>query len=152
MNDKSFKYGILIHNAILKDASNSDNLSNRTVLLGQILKIEAELSHNKIAVKVLKEGETWDVGTFYASKDDIIPVAEKFWPFLAAIASPIERVKLAQNKSKCEKLMQITKEMTVGFTDVDNVYLGTVKYIGSVKGMGKCVGILLHVSNYCWNH
>lgn len=148
MNDKPFNYGILNRNALMKEISNGkiQNSSPRTVLVGQILKIEGELDHNHVAVRILKQEETWDLGTFHVSKEYVIPVHEKFWTFLAAIASPLERVKLAQNKNRCERLMQITNEMTVGFSDMDNVYLGTVKHIGVVKGMGKCFGILLHVS------
>lgn len=134
----------------MKELSNSknQNSTDRTVLLGQVLRIESELDDKNIAVKLLKQEETWDSGTFCASKENVVPVHDKFWPFLAAITSPMERVKVAQNKDRCKRLMQIAKEMTVGFSDMDKVYLGTVKHIGVVKGMGKCVGIKLHVSTY----
>lgn len=146
MNGKAFEYGILTKNSVMQEVSSSKSRSTRTVLLGQIVKVETELANRKISVRLLKDGETWDSCTFFSTKDDVIPIPEKLWPFLAAISSPMERVKLANNKGKCEKLMQIGKDMTVGFSDMDNVYLGKIKFIGNVKGMGKCVGIQLHVS------
>lgn len=148
MNDRPFNYGILNCNTYIKDTTNgkNHNVGTRTALLGQIVKVEGEVDHKYVAVRALKQEEKWDSGTFCIPKETVTPVHEKFWQFLVAVASPIQRVKLAQNKSKCDRLMQITKEMTVGFSDIDDVYLGTVKHIGPVKGMGKCIGLVLHVS------
>lgn len=97
-------------------------------------------------MRLLKEGETWESLTFSVPKDHIIPVHEKLWPFLAAVSSSFERVNLAKDSARCEKLKQLSTEMVVGFRNVTGADLGTIKYIGNVKGIGKCFGIQLHVS------
>lgn len=79
-------------------------------------------------------------------KDNVIGIHEKLWPFLAAVSSSIERVKVAKNKDLCKKLLHLSTDMVVGFKDTNAVCLGTIKYIGNVKGIGKCFGITLHVS------
>lgn len=97
-------------------------------------------------MRLLKDGESWESLTFSVPKEHIIGVHEKLWPFLAAVNSCFERVNVAKDKNRCEKLMQLGTEMVVGFKDVNGAYLGTIKYIGHVKGIGKCFGIKLHVS------
>lgn len=138
-------YGVLLKNCILRDVS-SKRQEPRTVLLGQVVRVENELKDNRLLVRLLKEGETWDSSTYGCNKTDIVLMHENLWQYIAAVNSPIDRVKLAKNKSKCEKLMQISEGSTIGFCDMDNVYLGQIRFIGNVKGMGKCVGIQLHVS------
>lgn len=98
-------------------------------------------------MRLLREGESWESSKFGVLKENIVRVHEKLWPFLAAITSPMERVNVAKDKTRCEKLMQLTKDMVVGFKDVNGAYLGTIKYIGNVKGIGKCFGMQLHVSD-----
>lgn len=53
-------------------------------------------------------------------------------------------MKLAKNREKCEKLLNLSKDMTVAVSLSDDVVLGVIKYIGLVKGIGKCVGVQLH--------
>lgn len=102
-------------------------------------------------MRLLKDGESWESYTFAVQKENVIEIQEKLWPFLAAITSSIERVNLAKNKKKCEKLIHLGIDMTVGFKDKNNIYLGVIKYIGNVKGIGKCFGIMLHVNIYYTN-
>lgn len=106
---------------------------------------------DRYAVRLLKDGESWESLTFSVPKEHIIGVHEKLWPFLAAVNSSFERVNVAKDKNRCEKLMQLGTEMVVGFKDVSGAYLGTIKYIGHVKGIGKCFGIKLHVSVFFLN-
>ncbi|KAG5879245.1 hypothetical protein JTB14_017098 [Gonioctena quinquepunctata] len=140
--DKEF--GIFIKNDLLKP--------QRTVLQGQVIIIDAKLPDGNIAVRFLKEGETWETIQFYCSEDNIVRISDKLWTFISSIVSPIERVKFAKNKSLCESLKNVYKEKVVGFIDTEDIHLGTVKYIGIVKGMGYCYGIQLHEKrkdNFC---
>lgn len=153
MGDRS-NYGIIIENTILNDLSSvkNDSLQNqRTALLGTIVKIESVLGNNYVAVKFLKEGETWDSTLFHCLRDNVVFVDDKVWAFLSAVPSPQDRVKLARNKKRCDKILQLSKEMVVAFSEYKDTPLGTIKYIGNVKGMGKCFGIQLHVSSYICN-
>ncbi|GJQ86512.1 CYLD [Trypoxylus dichotomus] len=96
------------------------------------------------AVRLLKDGESWDTITYTCSANVLISVDEKLWPFLASVASPQERVKLVRNKGRCQKLLQITEQLVVGVALPADVCLGTVRFVGNVKGLGKCFGIQLH--------
>lgn len=146
MSERTSEYGVIVKNVLLTEVTSKNANNPRTVLLGTIVKIETILGGKNLCVRFLKDGETWESTTFLCSRDDMVFIEEKLWPYLAAVVSPQERTKLAKNKDKCNKLLQVAKDMTVGFADYNDVYLGTVKFIGNVKGMGKCFGIQLHVS------
>lgn len=139
------KYGIFIQNDLMTELKHGQ--SQRTALLGQIVKIEAKLGGEKYAVRFLKDAETWESTTFVCRHQSIVPIHEKLWQFLFAVTSPQERVKLAKDKERCDKLSNIITDLTVGFKDTDGVVLGQIKFLGVVRGMGHCVGIKLHVSN-----
>ncbi|KAJ8947473.1 hypothetical protein NQ318_009776 [Aromia moschata] len=141
MSSNNMKFGIFEQNALLKDISKG---LQRTVLLGQIVKIDGKLTDGKLIVRLLKEGDSWESTNFSCSQETVIPIAEKLCPYIASITSPQARVKLARNKELCEKLKNICKDMVVGFLDTNDISLGTIKYMGTVKGMGFCVGIELH--------
>lgn len=138
------EYGIFLCNDLLKDYPKGQQ--QRTALLGQVVIIDGKLPNRTIIIRFLKEGETWETAQFFCSEDSVIRICEKLCFFIASIVSPQERVKVAKNKSLCDKLKTISNDMTVGFSDTKDIYLGTVKYIGVVKGMGHCFGIELHVS------
>lgn len=141
-------FGVLTENVVVTNLSKNINQNfqnQRSALLGTIVKIESVLGNNNVGVRFLKNLETWESDSFSCPRESIVNVDEQIWSFLAAIVSPLERVKLAKNSKRCEKLMQIKKDMVVGFEDYKDVYLGTVKYIGLVKGIGKCFGLQLHV-------
>ncbi|KAJ8931320.1 hypothetical protein NQ314_015782 [Rhamnusium bicolor] len=142
MSSKEMKYGIFVQNVLLKDLSKVQK--QRTALLGQIVIIASKLADRNLAVRFLKEGDTWESTHFCCSQDSVVPICEQLWPYIATITSPQERVKLAKNKSLCEKLKKISKDTVVGFIDTTDVHLGTVKYMGTVKGIGSCIGIELH--------
>lgn len=147
MGSKEKEYGVFLKNALLKVKDVRDKgQPQRTALLGQVVIIE-EKSDGNVSVRFLKDsGESWECTQFLCSEDHIVYISEKLWPFIASIVSPQDRLKLAKNKNLCDKLKTITKDMVVGFSDTKDVYLGKVKYIGAVKGMGHCYGIELHVS------
>ncbi|EFA04206.1 Ubiquitin carboxyl-terminal hydrolase CYLD-like Protein [Tribolium castaneum] len=142
MGTKDFKYGIFIQNDLMTEMKQGQN--QRTALLGQIVKIEATLGGGKYAVRFLKDAETWESTTFVCRQQSIVPVNEKLWQFLYAVTSPQERVKLAKDKERCDKLANITTDITIGFKDTDGVQLGQIKFLGVVRGIGHCVGIKLH--------
>lgn len=142
MSDRNSEYGIVTKNALLLEVKSQ---SSRTILLGTVFKVETVLDAKTLYVRFLKDGETWESVTFLIARDDVAFVHERLWSFLAAVTSPKERVKLALNTKKCRKLIDISVDMTVGFDDHNDIYLGTVKYKGNVKGMGKCFGIQLYV-------
>ncbi|RZB73458.1 CAP GLY domain containing protein, partial [Asbolus verrucosus] len=142
MSTKDFKYGIFIQNELMKELKQGQN--QRTALLGQIVKIEAILGGGNVAVRFLKDSETWESTTFCCRQQSIVSVNEKLWPYLYAVTSPQERVKLAKNKERCDKLSNITKDITVGFIDTDQILLGQIMFLGMVRGMGHCVGLKLH--------
>lgn len=140
------EYGIFRKNALLKLKDGTDRGQNqRTAMLGQVVIID-EKSEGNVTVRFLKEGDSWESIQFLCPKTDILYISEKLWPFIASIASPQDRLKLANNKNLCDKLKTITKDMVVGFADTKEVYLGKVRYIGAVKGIGHGYGIELHVS------
>lgn len=144
MNPK-YEYGLVTENVVLIEQNKHESVNNqKTVLLGQIVKIDGILKES-YAVRLLKDGESWDITTYICPSTVLISVDEKLWPFLASVASPQERVKFARNRLRWQKLLQITEEMVVGVAMVTDVCLGTVKFIGNVKGVGKCFGIQLHV-------
>lgn len=95
---------------------------------------------------MFKDSESLESLTFAINKDNVIGIHEKLWPFLAAVTSSIERVNIAKDSQRCEKLKHLCTEMVVGFKDTNVILLGTIKFIGNVKGIGKCFGINLHVS------
>lgn len=137
-------YGILTKNELIVESTKGQN--KRTALLGQIVKIDCVLENQEdYNIRFLKDVDTWESTSFTCPMQSVESVDERFWTFLAAVTSPKERVKLAINKQRVSKLLQITTDVVVGFNG-DEVYLGTVKFIGNVKGMGKCFGIQLHVS------
>ncbi|KAK9686915.1 CAP-Gly domain [Popillia japonica] len=143
MNPK-YEYGLVTENVVLIEQNKHESVNNqKTVLLGQIVKIDGILKES-YAVRLLKDGESWDITTYICPSTVLISVDEKLWPFLASVASPQERVKFARNRLRWQKLLQITEEMVVGVAMVTDVCLGTVKFIGNVKGVGKCFGIQLH--------
>lgn len=147
MGSREKEYGVFLNNALLKlrDARDKGQ-AQRTAMLGQVVIID-ERSEGNVAVRFLKDdGESWESTQFLCPEDHIVHISEKLWPFIASIVSPQDRLKLAKNKSLCDKLKTISKDMVVGFSDTNDVYLGKVKYIGAVKGMGHCYGIELHVS------
>ncbi|KAJ8973994.1 hypothetical protein NQ317_002390 [Molorchus minor] len=146
MSSKEIKFGIFGHNELLKELSKGQH--QRTVLLGQVVMVVGKLSEGKLIVRFLKEGESWETTTFFCNQDSIIPICEKLWPYVSSITSPQARVKLVKNKELCEKLTNISKEMVVGFIDTNDIYLGVIKYMGTVKGMGYCIGVELHVFHY----
>ncbi|XP_065164082.1 ubiquitin carboxyl-terminal hydrolase CYLD [Atheta coriaria] len=143
-------YGILTKNELIVESTKGQN--KRTALLGQIVKIDCVLENQEdYNIRFLKDVDTWESTSFTCPMQSVESVDERFWTFLAAVTSPKERVKLAINKQRVSKLLQITTDVVVGFNG-DEVYLGTVKFIGNVKGMGKCFGIQLHekkISNTC---
>nr|XP_023013021.1 ubiquitin carboxyl-terminal hydrolase CYLD isoform X2 [Leptinotarsa decemlineata] len=144
MSSRDKEYGIFIKNDLLK--------SQRTVLQGQIVIIDHKGTDGNLTIRCLKDNETWETTPFYCSQQNIVRISAKLWPFIASITSPIERMKLAKNKELCDLLKNVCKEMVVGFSDTKDIYLGTVKYIGSVKGMGYCYGLELHdkrKNNFC---
>lgn len=146
MGSREKEYGVFLKNALLKRKDDKGQ-TQRTAMLGQVVIIE-EKSDGNVSVRFLKDGnvESWESTQFVCSEDHIVYISEKLWPFIASIASPQDRLKLAKNKNLCDKLKTISKDMVVGFCDAKDVYLGKVKYIGAVKGMGYCYGIELHVS------
>lgn len=148
MSERNTNYGITIKNTLLCELQSKTQ--QRTILLGTIFKVETILGGNNLHVRFLKDGDTWDSVTFLCSRDDIVFISDKVWPYLAAVTSPKEKVKLAQNPKKCKKLMDINTDMTVGFEDHTNTYWGIVKYKGHVKGMGKCFGIQLFVRHFLY--
>lgn len=144
MNSK-YEYGIITDNVLANEHNKRDSLNyQKTILLGQIVKIEAVLK-SAYAVRLLKDGENWETVTYVCPGNVLMSVDEKLWPFLAAVVSPQERVKVVRDRPRCQRLLQITEEMVVGVSFPKDVCLGTVKYIGTVKGLGKCFGIQLHV-------
>lgn len=142
MSERNTDYGITIRNTLLNELLSK---TQRTILLGTIFKVETIVGNNNLHVRFLKENETWDSVTFLCSRNDIVFINDKLWHYLAAVTSPKERVKLAQNPKRCMKLMEVNVDMTVGFEDYANIYWGVVKFKGHVKGMGKCFGIQLFV-------
>lgn len=143
MNSKDIKYGILVQNVLLKEIPKGDQ---RTALLGQVVLIDGELGKGIIGVRFLTEGNTWEPNRFSCPQENVAVISEKLWPYIASITSPQERVKLVKNKPLCDILKNIGKDMVVGFMDTNDVHLGTVRYMGAVKGMGYCFGIELYVS------
>lgn len=147
MNHKAFEYGVLVQNALVKDLKQKPQ-NQRTALLGTIVKIEGVLGGRMFAVRFLKEdGETWESSKFCCEQGLVVSVSEQFWPLLAAVSSLLERVKLAKNPVLCQQLMEICIDTVVGFLEFGEVVLGTVKFIGNIKSIGKGFGIRLHVSN-----
>ncbi|KAL3282859.1 hypothetical protein HHI36_006019 [Cryptolaemus montrouzieri] len=138
-----YSYGLFTENCLLTPSKGSNGSNFRTAFVGQIVKINGTQENGRVLVKMLKDAETWESHSFICKKDNLIPIKEKLVFFIAAI-SPQERLKLAKNKEKCEKLSTLTKEMTVAVSFNDDVALGVIKYIGTVKGIGKCIGIQLH--------
>lgn len=135
--------GVLIENCLLKDSKGS---KTRTAFVGHMVKITGNLDNGEVSIKMLKEDETWEPVQFICKRHQIAPVEETLLFFLTSL-SPQERVKLAKNRDKCEKLLNLTKDMTVAVSFKDDVVLGVIKFIGLVKGIGKCIGVQLHVSN-----
>lgn len=146
MTSKESQYGIFAQNELLTECSASQ--TQRTALLGQIVKISAILGLGNVAVQFLKKEEEWEPEQFYCPQQKILSIDEKLWPFMASVHSPQERVKLARNRDLCEKLKRLGKDQVVGFIDTKNVILGKVRFIGHVNGCGKCYGIELHVNIY----
>lgn len=147
MGSREKNYGVFLKNALLKlkDAKDKKQ-TQRTARLGQVVIIDDKLE-GIIYVRFLKDsGDSWESTQFLCPEDCIVQISEKLWPFIASIASPQDRLKLAKNKTLCDKLKTISKDMVVGFADIKDVHLGKVRYIGAVKGMGHCYGIELHVS------
>ncbi|CAH1138030.1 unnamed protein product [Phyllotreta striolata] len=140
--EKEFGFGIFTCNDLLRELSNGKQ--QRTVLLGQVVIIDNRIGEKVLAIRFLKGVDTWDTIAYYCTEDNVVGISEKLCPFIASITSPQERVKLAKNRELCEKLKHLGKDMTVGFTDTNDVYLGKIKYIGMVKGIGYCYGIELH--------
>lgn len=146
MASKDYKCGVFINNELLKEVKQGQ--AQRTALLGQIVKIESNLTNGNVAVKFLKEGETWESTKFYCPSQNLALIPDKLWPYLHAVSSPQERVKVATDRARCEKLCNMTKDITVEFMDKDGErHLGKIMYLGFVRGMGHCVGIKLHVSS-----
>ncbi|KAF5297689.1 hypothetical protein FQA39_LY12020 [Lamprigera yunnana] len=152
MNKRTYDYGILIENVLVKDLQPKLQ-SQRTVLLGSILKIDAVIGNKMFVVRFLMDdSESWETNKFSCEQRTVTPVSETVWPYLASVSSPQERVLLAKNPLKCEHLMQISVGAIVGFSDFNCELMGTVKYIGHIKGMGKGFGIKLHkkkINNNC---
>lgn len=146
MNSKETEYGIFEKNELLIECTKEQ--TQRTALLGQIVKISAILGNGNVAVQFLKEEEIWEPEQFYCSQNKILPIDVKLWPFIASITSPQERVKLVKNRELLDKLKRLTKDEVIGFTDTNDVLLGKIRYIGNVTGIGKCYGIELHVTNH----
>lgn len=142
MSRKEFKYGIFNKNEVVHNVNDG---SQRTVFSGQVVRISLQVG-NKYVVSMLKENNNWETLSFETPQESITTVNDRIWPFLASVASPRERVKLAKNRKKCDSLATLTKDSVVGFADTNDVYLGTVRYIGEVIGIGMCYGIQLHVS------
>lgn len=143
-----YEYGIITENELLSEHNKCESINNKkTVFLGQIVKVDAILK-SSYAVRLLKDGENWDTTTYICPAKVLISVDEKLLPFLSAIPSPQEKIKLARDKARYQKLLQISVDMVVGVSLPKDVRLGTVKFIGNVKGIGKSFGIQLHV-RYC---
>ncbi|KAF5282823.1 hypothetical protein FQR65_LT02820 [Abscondita terminalis] len=152
MNKRTYEYGILVQNALVKSLQAKPQ-NQRTALLGTIVKIDNSLPNRFLAVRFLKDdSDSWETDKFICEQSIIVSVTENVWPYLASVSSPQERVQLAKNPEKCEQLMQISVNSVVGFLDFGGVLLGTVKYIGNIKGIGKGFGIQLYdkkINNNC---
>ncbi|XP_060518432.1 probable phosphorylase b kinase regulatory subunit beta [Cylas formicarius] len=147
MSSREKEYAIFLKNEVLKELSLS-RINSNTVLMGQIVIIESKRENGDIQIRCLRDNESFEPLTFFTSNpESVLPIPKKLWQYIASIASPQERVKLAKNKSLCEKLMTISKDVTVGFIDSEDVKLGTIKYMGKVKGLGYSFGIELHEKN-----
>ncbi|XP_072377151.1 ubiquitin carboxyl-terminal hydrolase CYLD [Diabrotica undecimpunctata] len=142
MSSREKEYGIFICNDLLKDLPKG--LQPRTVLLGQIIIIDGRIGERLLAIRFLKEFDNWETITYSCSEDNIVRISDKLWPFIASVSSPQERVKLAKNRNLCEALQRVCTDMVVGFTDINDIQLGKVKFIGVVKGIGYGYGIELH--------
>lgn len=112
MATKDYRCGVFIKNELLNEARQGQ--SQRTALVGQIVKIESPLTNGNVAVKFLKKGETWESTKFSCQAQSLVLIPEKLWPYLHSISSPQERVKVAKDKARCEKLCNMTKDITVG--------------------------------------
>ncbi|KAB0798491.1 hypothetical protein PPYR_09484 [Photinus pyralis] len=153
MSKHTFDYGILVQNALVKDLQNKPQ-NQRTALLGLIVKIEGVLGNKTFAIRFLKSdnSEHWESNKFCCDQSIIVPVNENLWPYLASVSSPQERVLLAKNPNRCEQLMQTPINGVVGFLDFGQVLLGTIKFKGNIKGIGKGFGIQLYekkINNNC---
>lgn len=141
-------FGIVINNALVEEVDHENSAkqnTQRTLINGTIIRIERDLPDHTYQVRCLKDDrDNWDTSQFKISIEKCHLIPEKLWQFLAAVQSPLERVKLAQNKERYEKLLLISVDMVVAYSDDDNVLLGTVKHIGKVKSIGWCYGIKLY--------
>ncbi|KAK4879570.1 hypothetical protein RN001_007716 [Aquatica leii] len=152
MNKRTYEFGILVQNALVRGLPAKPQ-NQRTALLGAIVKIDSVLANKSFAVRFLKDdSDSWETDKFSCDQSIIVSISENLWPYLASVTSPQDRVLLAKNPAKCEQLMQISVDTVVGFLDFGIVLLGTVKYIGNIKGFGRGFGIRLHekkINNNC---
>lgn len=133
---------VLVEEVLPKDTKKANN--QRTLLNGAIVRIERTLPDGNYIVRCLKaDRDSWETNQFNCPKNKCYLVPEELYQFLAAVESPLERVKVATNKERHEKLLLITVDMVVAYTDEDNILLGMVKYIGKVPSIGLCYGIQL---------
>lgn len=141
MTTREYVYGVIVQNCVLK---NEKGEKTRTAVFGKVLKISNCYENGSMVVQFLKDDrETWEPGSFVCAPEHIAIIKEKLMPYVASIVSPEDRIKLAMDKERCEKLANLTIDMTVAVLLTD-VQLGVIKYMGTVKGLGKCIGIQLH--------
>lgn len=141
------KYGIFVRNDMVGDSSKAQGL--RTVLLGHIFMIEGVLKNGLLHIRLLKDKETWESQTFITkTEESVLQIPSKLWQYIASIVSPQERVKFARNKKLCDKLGTVCVDMVVGYSDLNDVKLGRVRYKGQINGLGYGFGLELHVSHY----
>lgn len=137
MSRKDNKYGIAKQNILVQGLSNIRSNDQRTALLGSVVKIENILANGNITVRFLdKTNAQFEEFVYHSKLSEIIPVAEKLWPLLIAMPSPLERVAVASNVNLCDQLVALRIGSNVEVLYSKIYYNAIVKYIGPVEAMG----------------
>ncbi|XP_020282913.1 ubiquitin carboxyl-terminal hydrolase CYLD isoform X2 [Pseudomyrmex gracilis] len=148
---RALQYYVAKQDTVLVRLFGTCDVNVNDLRLGMLVEALDDSKDSVLRVRVTDIGgsKSWYGTEWRCHKYDLIQVSQKIWHYLLAVQSPQERVRLANDKSLCERLRNISVNDKVWYCpDSSNKRareLAVVRYIGLVPqlGLGHYIGLEL---------
>lgn len=154
-NHKVLRYYVAKKNSTVTCMSRHSDVNVSTLRLGMLVKCLEDLMDGTLLISVtdVSESKVWFNTEWCCQKTDLIHVSQEIWRFLLAVSVPQERVRLANNKSLCGILENLSVNDKVWYHPNhkvnDHKELAIIKYIGPVPELGQGFYFGLEIPVYC---
>ncbi|XP_035738771.1 ubiquitin carboxyl-terminal hydrolase CYLD-like isoform X2 [Vespa mandarinia] len=142
-NHKVLRHYVAKKNSTVTCMSRHCDVNVSTLRLGMLVKCLEDLMDGTLLISVtdVSGSKVWFNTEWCCQKTDLIPVSQEIWRFLLAVSVPQERVRLANNKSLCGILENLSVNDKVWYHSNhkvnDHKELAIIKYIGPVPKLGQ---------------